>query len=45
MLKKKIERINFQSGQKTDFLDVTISLTEGVIENELYVKPKDNHHY
>ena len=27
------------------FLDVTVSLTEGVIEPDLYVKPTDSHQY
>ena len=28
-----------------NFLDVTVSLTEGVIETDLYVKPTDSHQY
>ena len=28
-----------------DFLDVTVSLTEWVIETELYVKPTDSHQH
>ena len=28
-----------------DFLDVTVSLIEGVIETELHVKPTDSHQY
>ena len=28
-----------------DFLDVTVPLTEGVIETDLYVKSTDSHHY
>ena len=28
-----------------NFLDVTVSLVEGVIENDLYVKPTDSHQY
>ena len=28
-----------------NFLDVTVSLVEEVIETDLYVKPIDNHHY
>ena len=28
-----------------NFLDVTVSLVEGVIETDLYVKPTDSHQY
>ena len=28
-----------------NFVDVTISIAEGVIETDLYVKPTDNHQY
>ena len=27
------------------FLDVTVSITEGIIETDLYVKPNDSHQY
>ena len=28
-----------------NFLDVTVSIAEGVIETDLYVKPTDSHQY
>ena len=28
-----------------NFLDVTVSITEGTIETDLYVKPTDSHQY
>ena len=34
-----------RSKTSIDFLDVTISLIEGVIESNLYVKPTDSHQY
>ena len=27
------------------FLDLTVSITEGIIETDLYVKPSDSHQY
>ena len=40
--------IKFTAGwseTSTNFVDVTVSLTKGVIETELYVKPTDSHQY
>ena len=28
-----------------NFLDVTVSITKGIIETDLYVKPMDSHQY
>ena len=45
---KCILPLNLQlSGQKlsSNFLDVTVSLIEGVIETDLYVKPTDSRQY
>ena len=28
-----------------NFLDVTVSITEGIIETDLYVKPTNSHQY
>ena len=28
-----------------NFLDVTVSITKGIIETDLYVKPTDSHQY
>ena len=33
------------SSKTVNFLDVTVSITEGVIETDLYVKPIDSHQY
>ena len=37
--------INLVSKTSFNFLEVTVSLEEGVIETDLYVKPTDSHQY
>ena len=34
-----------RSKTSINFLDVTVSIAEGVIETDLYVKPTDSHQY
>ena len=35
----------YWSKTSTNFLDVTVSITKGIIETDLYVKPNDSHQY
>ena len=48
-LKSFIDNINKMpadwSKTSINFLDVTVSIAEGVIETDLYVKPTDSHQY
>ena len=47
-IKKALTTIKFTAEWSKTFvvfLDVTVSLTEGVIETDLYVKPTDSHQY
>ena len=34
----------YWSKTSINFLDVTVSITEGIVETDLYVKPTDSHH-
>ena len=34
-----------RSKTSINFLDVTVSITEGTIETDLYIKPTDSHQY